>query len=136
VSSSAEHWVFDLDGTLVDGISATRLRPGAEELLDRLAAAGCRLSLWSAGGAEYADRIATRVGIRSRFAAVAAKAVDVDGRWALPAGWAAVPVTCVDDEPGRLPPGVRTVALRAWLGGADDALRSVQVGDRPAGTWR
>jgi phosphoserine phosphatase len=126
------HWVFDLDGTLVDGLSATSLRPGAAELLERLVGSGARVSLWSAGGADYARRVTERAGIAGWFGAVADKEVGADGRWELPAGWDAhAAVVCVDDDPERLPLGVRAVAVRPFLGAThDDALSAIDV---PAG---
>ncbi|MCU4183476.1 hypothetical protein K6U06_03820 [Acidiferrimicrobium sp. IK] len=117
------HWVFDLDGTLVDGLAATSLRPGAAALLDRLGLAGARVFLWSAGGAAYASRVAEGLGIAHWFAAVADKEPGADGRWVLPREWASGhEVVCVDDEPGRLPHGVRIVAVRPWLGATSDAV--------------
>ena len=53
-SPAAQTWVFDVDGCLLDGMSASSLRPGALELLDELARRGVRLLVWSAGGAQYA----------------------------------------------------------------------------------
>jgi len=127
------HWVFDLDGTLVDGLAASRLRPGAAELLRRLAADGMRLSLWSAGGAAYALRVATRLGVDALFSAVGEKVAGDDGRWVLPVGWqVAGGVVCVDDEPGRLPLDVGALPVRPWLGGAhDNVLVHLDV-SRPA----
>jgi phosphoserine phosphatase len=122
---TGQHWVFDVDGTLADAMAATRLRPGAGGLLDRLAGGGATLSLWSAGGAPYASRVADRLDIRDYFAGVAGKAVGAGGRWVLPPGWGDhARVVCVDDEPGRLPTGVEVVAVRPWLGAPSDAVLS------------
>jgi hypothetical protein len=46
-------WVFDVDGCLVDSLTGTSLRPGAEELLHFLVGRA-RVLLWSAGGHTYA----------------------------------------------------------------------------------
>jgi len=49
-------WVFDVDATLVDGLSGGSFRPMAREVMDELRTAGCTVVWWSAGGAEYAQR--------------------------------------------------------------------------------
>jgi long-chain acyl-CoA synthetase len=62
-ASTAQIWVFDVDATLVDGMSATSLRPGATELLALLQAKQRRIVVWSAGGEEYARRRLSAVGV-------------------------------------------------------------------------
>ena len=47
-------WVLDVDGTIVDSLTGTSLRPGSAELLASLREVGVRTILWSAGGADYA----------------------------------------------------------------------------------
>ena len=99
-------WIFDLDGTLIGSVRSDVLRPGAVELLDALAAGGSVCALWSAGGADYARRMAERHGLADRFVAIASKSVRSDGvRWdAPPFGW--VPATTrrvyVDDAIKRV----------------------------------
>jgi Protein of unknown function (DUF2889) len=61
-------WVFDVDATLLDGMSALSVRPRADELLSLLAAREVRLIAWSAGGADYAERKLTTAGIGHYFA--------------------------------------------------------------------
>jgi hypothetical protein len=104
-TGAAAHWVFDLDGTLADGLSARFLRPGAVDLLSLLVDRGTQVSMWSAGGTAYVLDVTGRLGIAGWFSAVGDKAVGDRGRWQLPAGWAGSDrlVVCVEDEPGRLP---------------------------------
>ncbi len=66
-------WVFDVDGCLVDSLTGTSLRPGAQDIVMRLAAQG-RVLLWSAGGEGYA---------RARCGAIRARRAL---RWLLPQG--------------------------------------------------
>jgi hypothetical protein len=61
--SDAVRWLFDVDGTLIDGVTGRSLRPGARELLMALRDRGVAVLLWSAGGAEYAWRRAEDTGI-------------------------------------------------------------------------
>jgi len=62
-------WAFDVDGTLIGSIRSDVLRPGAVELLRELAARGATTVIWSAGGAEYARRMAGRHGLDGHAAA-------------------------------------------------------------------
>ncbi len=117
-----EHWVFDLDGCVVDAISATRARPGTDGLVAALRSRGARVSVWSAGGADYVGRVLDRLGLDGLFGTVAGKVVAPDGCWTLPPGWRAERTVCVDDEPGRLPSGVEVRAVRPYLGSAADTV--------------
>lgn len=75
-------WAFDVDGTLIGSIRSDVLRPGASDLLQALGSAGQRCVLWSAGGADYAQRMAARHGIENQFVAFYAKDVrDADGKY-------------------------------------------------------
>lgn len=75
-------WAFDVDGTLIGSIRSDVLRPGASELLAALAAAGARCVLWSAGGADYARRMAMRHGLEGHFVAFYDKDVrDPNGKY-------------------------------------------------------
>lgn len=62
---------IDVDLTLVD--EAGELLPGAREALIRLRAAGCRLTLWSAAGAQYAKSVAERHTLEAHFEGFAGK---------------------------------------------------------------
>jgi hypothetical protein len=55
----------DVDLTLVDELGA--LRPGAADALRRLKDHGCRLFLWTSGGAEYARTVAATYGLSDLF---------------------------------------------------------------------
>jgi hypothetical protein len=61
----------DVDLTLVD--ADKRLLPGAREGLQRLKGEGCRLFLWSTGGAEYCQKIAHLHRLTDLFDAFVAK---------------------------------------------------------------
>jgi hypothetical protein len=115
-AGSAEVWLFDLDGCLVDSFGATDLRPLAHEALGAVRSAGAHLVLWSAGGVGYARRVAERVGILIYFDHVLAKERGTDGRWRLDPSVAGGEMTCVDDQPDELPEGVRTVGLFPYVG--------------------
>ena len=129
---AAGTWAFDVDGTVIGSIRSDRLRPGATELFDALAARGVTCVLWSAGGGEYADRKAREHGIRHLVAACYPKdRRDVDGRYVidhfLPSHR---PDVFVDDVPGDLPSGASVVAVSQFFGGnsADGALVRVLDG--------
>jgi len=108
-------WRFDLDGCLVDSFAATELRPHARELLVALRSSGVRVTLWSAGGEEYARRVAARVGIDTLFDGFGAKQRGSDGRWRLD-GIDPAELVCVDDQPDGLPSGVTVVAVFPYIG--------------------
>jgi long-chain acyl-CoA synthetase len=59
-------WVFDVDGCLVDSLTGTSLRPGARDIVMRLAARA-RVLLWSAGGGDYAQARAVQFGLAEYF---------------------------------------------------------------------
>ncbi len=61
--ASADCWVFDVDGCLVDSLTGTSLRPGARAVLEHLAREGHRIILWSAGGDQYARARAEQFGV-------------------------------------------------------------------------
>lgn len=112
----AQVWCFDLDGCLVDSMAATHLRPHAAELLAALERRGAEVHLWSAGGADYARRVAGRVGIDGYFHGFHEKVRRDDGRWALPRFPPGVDVVCVDDQPDGVPAEVETIAVFPYLG--------------------
>ena len=112
-----EVWAFDLDGCLVGAVLAGSLRPRAKELLERLRADGAIVVIWSAGGDDYARRIAESVGIAELVDGAYSKARGRDGKWTLDVFPPDVqPTVCVDDEPESLPDGVRAVAVSPFLG--------------------
>jgi phosphoserine phosphatase len=109
-------WVFDVDGTILDSLTGTSLRPGTEDLLVRLRSGGCRVLLWSAGGAEYARSRAAQQGVEGLFDGFFDKDErDRDGRY-IP-GFLASPLaaTFVDDRPEDLPVGARVVPVSPYL---------------------
>jgi len=124
-------WVFDVDATLVDAITGSSLRPGAQDLLVSLRAEGCRIVLWSAGGAAYARRRATQHGIAHLFDAYEAKdARDGAGKLNV-AGVVDEPAAAVfvDDQPEDLPDHVQVIAVPPYLAHrpSDRCLTSLRV---------
>jgi phosphoglycolate phosphatase-like HAD superfamily hydrolase len=119
-------WAFDVDGTLIGSIRSGVLRPGADDLLSALASAGERCVLWSAGGAEYAQRMAAMHGIEPHFLAFYAKeARGSDGKYRVDHFEAAHrPHVFVDDSPTDLPDEFHTIAVPQFIGGnlADTGL--------------
>jgi NLI interacting factor-like phosphatase len=111
-----EHWLFDLDGCLVDSFDGTSLRPLARELLEALRARGHGVDIWSAGGHEYAERVATRVGIRDLIGNFWTKDRGVTGKWTLPLALNDFRVVCVDDQPDGVPTEVEKISVFPYLG--------------------
>ena len=114
-----EHWLFDLDGCLVDSFAGTELRPYALDVLVALRQADHRVEIWSAGGAEYAERVARRVGIHDVIHGYWTKERGKDGKWSLPAATAGRTVVCVDDQPEGIPAGPRQIPVFPYLGRND-----------------
>lgn len=110
-------WVFDVDGTLVDSLTGTSLRPWSAELLTHLRAAGFRTVLWSAGGAAYADERAAQHGVACLVHDYHDKdGRDGDGRYVVRGFLAALDrVVFVDDRPEDLPVGADVVAVSPYL---------------------
>jgi long-chain acyl-CoA synthetase len=124
-----EVWAFDVDGTLIGSIRSDRLRPGAVELLTELGARRIPRVLWSAGGADYAARMARKHEIDSHFVGFYAK-LDrgSDGRFHVDhLASDHMPSTFVDDAPDEVPSGARVIRVPPFLGGnmADSDLRGV-----------
>jgi acyl-coenzyme A synthetase/AMP-(fatty) acid ligase len=111
-------WLFDVDGTVVDGITGRSLRPFARELLGALRDRGTPVLLWSSGGAEYAWRRARETGIDDLVvAAFAKRARDGAGRWFLPDELVADPPSVlVDDLPAELPNVGEVIGVPAYIG--------------------
>ncbi|MET0147192.1 MAG: NIF family HAD-type phosphatase [Ilumatobacteraceae bacterium] len=116
---TATTWLFDLDGCLVDSMGGTILRPHARELLEALLGLGITVRIWSAGGDDYANRVAERVGIADLVAGYHTKVRQPSGTWALPdvVGRATErSVVCVDDQPDGVPGHVTTIAVFPFIG--------------------
>jgi beta-phosphoglucomutase-like phosphatase (HAD superfamily) len=112
----ADLWLFDLDGCLVDSMAATALRPHARKLLEALRSRGTPAHIWSAGGADYAARVAARVGISDVIDGYHDKVRQPDERWALPPIADGAAVVCVDDQPEGVPDGTHVVAVFPYIG--------------------
>ena len=112
-------WAFDVDGTLIGSIRSDVLRPGTTDLLDALGRAGQRCVLWSAGGADYAQRMAARHGIEHQFLAFYAKDTrDTDGKYVIDHFDSAHrPHVFVDDSTIDLHDDHRTIAVPQFIGG-------------------
>lgn len=122
-----EHWLFDLDGCLVDSFDGTSLRPLAQELLEALVNQGFGVDIWSAGGAEYAERVALRVGICGLIGRFFTKDRGPLGKWVLPSELSGFRVVCVDDQPDGVPPDVEKISVFPYLGpnAHDQVLRKL-----------
>lgn len=129
-------WLFDVDGTLIGSVRSDRLRPGAERLIRTLCARGKTLVVWSAGGADYAERMMARFGLDGFVSAFYSKqARGHDGRYTidhfLPEHW---PGTIVDDAAHEAPIAPRVLDVSQFLGsnqhdkGLDEALRLAGAG--------
>jgi hypothetical protein len=122
-------WAFDVDGTLIGSIRSDVLRPGANELLEALGWLGVSCILWSAGGKDYAQRMAERHGIAEAFVAFYAKDVrDVHSRYTVVhVASEHRPHVFVDDVPTDLPSDVPVLSVPQFMGGnpADTAFSSV-----------
>jgi phosphoglycolate phosphatase-like HAD superfamily hydrolase len=120
-------WVFDVDGTLIGSVRSDRLRPGVEELITTLEASNTTLVVWSAGGAEYAERMLGQFGLAHRFRAFYHKETrNAAGRYQVDHMHPEHrPGTLVDDYPGEVTERGRIIGVRQFLGGnpADDGLR-------------
>ena len=98
-------------------MTATHLRPFARDVLIALVARGAEVRIWSAGGAEYSERIASNVGIVEWVTSFHNKDRGADGRWCLPTPTGEESqVVCVDDQPDGVPAHVRTVGVFPYLG--------------------
>ncbi len=109
--------MFDVDGTLVDSLTGTSLRPGALALLERLKSAGATVLLWSAGGADYARQRAATAGIDHLVDSYHDKdGRDADGRYSTAHVLAEIDgVVFVDDRPDDMPLGADVIAVSPYL---------------------
>ena len=110
-------WVLDVDGTIVDSLTGTSLRPGSAELLASLREVGVRTILWSAGGADYARLRATEHGIASLVDECHDKdGRDASGRYRTDHFLRSTrDVVFVDDRPEDLPTGAAVIAVAPYL---------------------
>lgn len=129
-------WALDLDGSLVDLLTGTRLRPGARELITLLCEAGVRVMLWSAGGSGYAQERARRLGLAPYVSAYYDKVRSgPEGPWHvdhLPA--ADRPSVCVDDQPEYCPPSACVIAVRPYIS-EDASDTGLAAALEVAGRW-
>jgi long-chain acyl-CoA synthetase len=127
-SSAVDCWVFDVDGCLVDSLTGTSLRPGAEELLHFLVGRA-RVLLWSAGGDDYARARAAQFQVDHLVNGYFSKeGRDAEGCYLtahLPLGPGSV--FFVDDRPEDLAGGLEVIAVSPYLSADphDRALRAV-----------
>lgn len=108
--------MFDVDGCLIDSLTGTSLRPGTEQLLTHLRKSGRSALLWSAGGAEYAERRAGEQAISHLFASFHGKVDrDGDGRY-IPTFLDDVQgAVFVDDRPEDIPRCAQVIAVSPYL---------------------
>ena len=132
-------WAFDIDGTIIGAIRSDVLRPNVREVFEALIANDARVLLWSAGGADYAERMAVRHGIEDLVHAYFGKP-DRSG-----AAHYAVehipehirPTVFVDDSPSDLPPHWDVIAVDQFMGsnmhdrGLAVILQRLDQGNRP-----
>lgn len=111
-------WLFDVDATLVDGVTGSYLRPHARPLLELLRDRGVRVLLWSSGGADYAFRRARQHAIDHLVDGTFSKQRrDPAGPWELPPELRDDPPdVLVDDVPAELPAVGQVVHVRPYLG--------------------
>ena len=120
-ASEATSWVFDVDGTLVDSLTGTSLRPGARDLLAFLAAGDARVIFWSAGGCDYAAQRAAQFGMEPLVNGFFSKeGRDERGFYTTShLGLGPEPAFFVDDRPEDLSPVLTVIAVSPYL--AEDA---------------
>jgi phosphoglycolate phosphatase-like HAD superfamily hydrolase len=106
-------WVFDVDATLLDGMSGQSVRPRANELLELLSQRGVRLIAWSAGGADYAERKLVGAGLGNWFAEFREKGDRVNSFYET--NFADAWGVFVDDQPGDLSPLAKVHTVRPYL---------------------
>jgi len=137
--SEVDCWVFDVDGCLVDSLSGTSLRPGAEELLRHLGTRS-RVLLWSAGGGDYARDRARQLGLDRHVNGYFPKE-GRDGDGCYLTGHLRVDprrAVFVDDRPEDLSPDLEVLAVSPYLSEDrhDRGLRAVarRAGLSPPGS--
>lgn len=110
-------WVFDVDGSLVDSLTGTSLRPRTRTLLDHLVKRGNRVLCWSAGGQAYAAGRIAQFGLDTVVVGCFGKdRRDESGFYVtthLPLG--AGPTVFVDDRPEDISPSLTVLAVQPYL---------------------
>jgi long-chain acyl-CoA synthetase len=126
-------WAFDVDGCLISSLATGTLRPLSEQIFYHLHSSGVPLLIWSAGGADYARRVIGATKLGSLVSGWYDKIAGSDGYWRVDVfDSALIPWTFVDDEPWRLPKGLRVLAVPTFIGprlddaGLADVLRIVE----------
>lgn len=116
-AAQAHTWVFDVDGTVIDSLTGSSLRPHTADLLAHLRTTGCQTVLWSAGGADYAGERADQHGVAHLVDAFHDKdGRDEAGRYVVHrflrelAG-----VVFVDDRPEDMPVGAEVVSVSPYI---------------------
>jgi phosphoserine phosphatase len=112
-------WAFDVDGTLIGSVRSDVTRPGAGALLDELCRRSVTCVLWSAGGEEYARRMARSHGLDQAIAAYYAKR-DRDALSRYVVDHFADhhrPDVFVDDAPRDVPGDATVVPVPQFIGG-------------------
>jgi long-chain acyl-CoA synthetase len=108
--------IFDVDGTLIDSLTGTSLRPGSVELLTHLRAAGHVTILWSAGGATYAQHRAGEHGVAELFDAFHPKDErDAEGRYRPTFHPTLEGAVFIDDRPEDMPVGANVIAVSPYI---------------------
>lgn len=112
-----ECWVFDVDGSLVDSLTGTSLRPGARALLAHLYEQAGSIIWWSAGGEHYAWQRARQFEVDSFVSACYAKLARDERGWYRTDHLAAHGRTLVfvDDRPEDLSRDLEVVAVSPYI---------------------
>lgn len=112
-------WAFDVDGTLIGSIRSDQLRPGAADLLGWLDDHGATIVVWSAGGADYARRMAEAHEITHHVDAFYGKEQRDESRRYVIDHFEPIhrPDVFVDDVPEDLPPEIAVKAVSQFFGG-------------------
>jgi long-chain acyl-CoA synthetase len=110
-------WVFDVDGTVIDSLTGSSLRPRTVDLLTHLRTLGCQTVLWSAGGAAYAGERAGQHGVDHLVDAFQDKdGRDEAGRYLVHRFLPALDgVVFVDDRPEDMPAGAEVVSVSPYI---------------------
>lgn len=122
-------WVFDVDGCIVDSLTGGSLRPGARRLLAHLHQRDLLILVWSAGGAEYAQRRADQHDLADLVHSFHSKnSRDDQGRYRVDHFLRELDdVVFIDDQPNELPARARSIGVRPYLAANqhDSGLRPV-----------
>ena len=113
----AQRWVFDVDGSVIDSLTGSSLRPGTAALITALRAAFVTVVWWSAGGDDYALARAEQHAVDALVDQFAAKeGRDGNGRYLTHhVAGDGDDVVFVDDRPEDLPIGATVIAVSPYL---------------------